>query len=88
VLRIVGDVRAGRRRELELDHHDGQGPDGPAAAAQQPDGDGRRAPGEAYTGFGEQNQRSVLRLWGEYMLGNDPMRSGANGRPAREVASR
>jgi phthalate 3,4-dioxygenase subunit alpha len=46
------------------------------------------APGEAYTGFGEQNQRSVLRLWGEYMLGNDPMRSGANGRPAREVASR
>jgi phthalate 3,4-dioxygenase alpha subunit len=44
------------------------------------------APGSAYTGFGEQNQRSILRLWGQYMLGNDPVRSNGNGR-ARQAAA-
>lgn len=32
-------------------------------------------PGRAFTGFGEYNQRSLLRLWGQYMLGNDPIRA-------------
>jgi phenylpropionate dioxygenase-like ring-hydroxylating dioxygenase large terminal subunit len=32
-------------------------------------------PGRAFTGFGEYNQRSLLRLWGQYMLGNDPVRA-------------
>jgi hypothetical protein len=45
------------------------------------------APGSAYTGFGEQNQRSVLRLWGEYMLGNDPVRANANGQAAHAAAA-
>lgn len=31
-------------------------------------------PGQAFTGFGEYNQRSLLHLWGQYMLGNDPVR--------------
>jgi phenylpropionate dioxygenase-like ring-hydroxylating dioxygenase large terminal subunit len=41
------------------------------------------APGEAYTGFGEYNQRTVLGLWGEYMLGRDPVNgTGADGNGA------
>jgi hypothetical protein len=46
------------------------------------------APGEAYTGFGEQNQRAILRLWGEYMLGGDPVRQPVNGQARREAAQR
>ena len=38
VLRFIGDVRAGRRGELGLDHHHGQGLAGQAAAVEQPDG--------------------------------------------------
>ena len=38
VLRLVGDVRAGRRRELGVDHQGLAGDDGAAAAAQQPHG--------------------------------------------------
>ena len=38
VLRIVGHVRAGRRRELGVDHQGVAGRDGPSAAPQQPDG--------------------------------------------------
>jgi hypothetical protein len=34
-------------------------------------------PGQAFTGFGEYNQRALLALWGEYMLGRDPVGNGA-----------
>jgi hypothetical protein len=41
------------------------------------------APGRAFTGFGEYNQREVLRQWGELLLG-----PGANGdRPAAAAAA-
>jgi phenylpropionate dioxygenase-like ring-hydroxylating dioxygenase large terminal subunit len=33
-------------------------------------------PGEAYTGFGEQNQRRLLGFWGDYLLGNTPLGAG------------
>ena len=59
VLRIVGHVRAGRRRELGLDHLDGPRRDGPAPAAQQPHGSParrhaarRRVPGLRRAGLG------------------------------------
>ena len=52
----------------------------------QPRIDSWPAPGEAYTGFGEQNQRSMLRLWGEYMLGNGRVAAG-NGKPQRASAA-
>jgi phenylpropionate dioxygenase-like ring-hydroxylating dioxygenase large terminal subunit len=45
------------------------------------------APGEAYTGFGEQNQRSILRLWGEYMLGNGRVGAAGNGKPQHASAA-
>jgi phenylpropionate dioxygenase-like ring-hydroxylating dioxygenase large terminal subunit len=34
-------------------------------------------PGQAFTGFGEYNQRALLGLWGDYMLGGDPVGNGA-----------
>jgi phenylpropionate dioxygenase-like ring-hydroxylating dioxygenase large terminal subunit len=46
----------------------------------QPRVEGWPGPGEAYTGFGEQNQRSILRLWGDYMLGDASAPTG-NGKP-------
>lgn len=58
------------------------------------DGDGRPlrppvpgwpAPGTAYTGFGEQNQRSILRLWGRYMLGGEPEHVRARDERRREA---
>jgi phenylpropionate dioxygenase-like ring-hydroxylating dioxygenase large terminal subunit len=43
-------------------------------------------PGTAYTGFGEQNQRALLGLWGEYMLGNDPVAGNGRRHPAPTAA--
>jgi phenylpropionate dioxygenase-like ring-hydroxylating dioxygenase large terminal subunit len=59
-----------------------------AGATLRPRVEGWPAPGEAYTGFGEQNQRGILRLWSEYMLGNDPVAHAGNGKLRREVAPR
>jgi hypothetical protein len=41
-------------------------------------------PGQAYTGFGEQNQRSLLGLWGDYLLAGGADGASRNGdhRPA------
>jgi phthalate 3,4-dioxygenase subunit alpha len=39
-------------------------------------------PGRAYTGFGEQNQRSLLGIWGDYLLGGSPLST------ARSLAGR
>jgi phthalate 3,4-dioxygenase subunit alpha len=33
-------------------------------------------PGEAHTGFGEQNQRRLLGFWGDYLLGGTPLGAG------------
>jgi phenylpropionate dioxygenase-like ring-hydroxylating dioxygenase large terminal subunit len=53
----------------------------------QPRVEGWPGPGEAYTGFGEQNQRSLLRLWGDYMLGNGATATTGNGKPRRASAA-
>jgi phenylpropionate dioxygenase-like ring-hydroxylating dioxygenase large terminal subunit len=36
--------------------------------------EGWPAPGDAYVGFGESNQRSILGLWGDYLLAREPAR--------------
>ena len=82
VLRVVGDVRAGRRRELGLDHQGLARRDGAPAAAQQPDGadrpttsrstrrlDGFSGPGSARVGYSEFNQRNWLTLWSSHLAG-------------------
>jgi phenylpropionate dioxygenase-like ring-hydroxylating dioxygenase large terminal subunit len=37
------------------------------------------APGHAYTGFGEHNQRTILGMWSDYMLGGAPEHARTNG---------
>jgi phthalate 3,4-dioxygenase subunit alpha len=82
---ITQMARGQMARRLRLNSRMGMGRDG--ATLRDPI-ENWPAPGTAYTGFGEQNQRSILRLWGEYMLGGDPVRHSANGAPRREVAAR
>jgi phenylpropionate dioxygenase-like ring-hydroxylating dioxygenase large terminal subunit len=43
------------------------------------------APGRAFTGFGEYNQRGLLNLWGDLML--NPDRVEGNGKPAGQATS-
>ncbi|MEA2254397.1 MAG: hypothetical protein QOG35_442, partial [Solirubrobacteraceae bacterium] len=66
---MARDLRLNRRMGLDAE-------DRPL----QPRVEGWPGPGEAYTGFGEQNQRSILRLWGDYMLGDASAPTG-NGKP-------
>ena len=84
VLRVVGHVRAGRRRELGVDHQGVAGDDGPPAAPQQPDGadaddvainqrlPGFSGPGVARVGYSEFNQRDWLTMWSSH-LGGGPI---------------
>ena len=82
VLRLVGHVRAGRRRELGVDHQGVAGRDGPPAAPQQPHGaDVRRrgdqpaacpaspGPASARVGYSEFNQRDWLTMWSSHLAG-------------------
>ena len=76
VLRLLGHVRAGRRRELDVDHERGQGPARVAGRAGQHDGHGGRAaaprptrpargpaPGTARRRLRRVQPAGVARLW-------------------------
>ena len=83
VLRIVGHVRAGRRRELGLDHrrlagtmarrlllNSRMGLTADDRPLTQPLAD-FAGPGVARVGYGEHNQRSWLGLWSQHLAGSD-----------------